>query len=757
MTVRLLACCSVALVWTLAVQASAQDIELPDPLIEDSGSTIVVSGARLRAQVDTPQAPILELDEEDIAAFGAGSVAELVDAVSSQAGSSRGRGEGRPVFLVNGIRVSSFREFRSYPPEAIRKVEVLPEEVAQKFGYPPDRRVMNFILKDDFASREIEVEYEQPDRGGYSRNEQEATLLKIANGGRLNVNLEVEDVSALTEGERGVIQADVFGPGAPDPAFSRSLVADSWGAEATANWSKAWLESGSSLSLNGTYERAESTSLSGLDPTQDFRVLARSSQSDSFSTGASYDRRVGEYQLTTTADGVLGFSETLIDRRGNSGFDTADSRTKTFSSKATLQGTPLTLPAGDLATTFSTGFDWKRIDSSDTRSLSDIGLTRRRLSTGATVSIPITKRGEAWGAVGDITLSLRAGLEDLSDFGTIGDYSVGLTWQITGPLTLSATHIGSEAAPSLTQLGAPVTQSFNVPFYDFTNGESILATVISGGNPDLLAETQRDWKFSANWELPKIDDARLSLEYIRNRSSDVTSAFPLLTPEIEAAFPGRVTRGADGTLLAMDLRPLTFAETSADRLIIGLTKRGSFGKAAAREERGTRGGGGARMGFGRNRDGRGRYFVNLNHTIELESSVLIAEGGPLLDLLDGGATSGYGLSRHTSTLEAGFFRNGKGLRLSGRYTGPSEVGSTDSALRFGSLARLDVRFWSDLGRLFEKEDGVLEDLRLAFVIDNVFDGRRTVTDAAGNTPLSYQPFLIDPTGRYLGVDLRKMF
>ena len=32
-----------------------------------------------------------------------------------------------------------------------------------------------------------------------------------------------------------------------------------------------------------------------------------------------------------------------------------------------------------------------------------------------------------------------------------------------------------------------------------------------------------------------------------------------------------------------------------------------------------------------------------------------------------------------------------------------------------------------------------------------------VTDTDGNTPLRYQPFLLDPTGRYLGIDLRKMF
>ncbi|MGB7407124.1 MAG: hypothetical protein WA908_01340, partial [Pontixanthobacter sp.] len=170
-----------------------------------SDAEIVVTGERLPGQVDTDIAPILELNEDDIAAYGAGSISDLLTALEPQTNSNRGRG-GRPIFLVNGVRIGSFREFRSYPPEAIRKVEVLPEEVAQKFGFAPTRRVVNFILKDNYSALTAEIEYAQPDRGGYSFNEQELTWLKITGGGRLNVNLEREDTSALTELERDIEQ-----------------------------------------------------------------------------------------------------------------------------------------------------------------------------------------------------------------------------------------------------------------------------------------------------------------------------------------------------------------------------------------------------------------------------------------------------------------------------------------------------------------------------------------------------------------------
>ena len=112
----------------------------------ESGNEIVVTAERIRGQVDTDVPPVLELDAEEIATYGAGSIEELIEQLAPQTGSGRGRGEGRPVFLVNGQRVGGFREFRRYPPEAIERVEVLPEEVALQFGFPADQRVINFIL-----------------------------------------------------------------------------------------------------------------------------------------------------------------------------------------------------------------------------------------------------------------------------------------------------------------------------------------------------------------------------------------------------------------------------------------------------------------------------------------------------------------------------------------------------------------------------------------------------------------------------------
>ena len=101
------------------------------------------------------------------------------------------------------------------------------------------------------------------------------------------------------------------------------------------------------------------------------------------------------------------------------------------------------------------------------------------------------------------------------------------------------------------------------------------------------------------------------------------------------------------------------------------------------------------------------------------------------------------------------------MRLSGRYTGSARLEGTglpsSSDLFFDDLATFDIRIFADMGRLVGSEEGALKNTRVTLRVDNIFDGQRRVTDANGDTPLNYQTFLIDPLGRYIGIDLRKLF
>ncbi|MGZ3233324.1 MAG: hypothetical protein ACXU7O_01330 [Croceibacterium sp.] len=642
----LLATSSVAIAAALAFPAAAADPPPADqqtaqqatpPVVDqtansnDDANQIVVIATALRGAVQAPQPPIIELNEQDIASYGVSSLADLVQQLSIEIGSGRGRGSGRPVFLVNGLRVSSFREMQSFPPEAIKTVQVLPEEVAQKYGFPPDQRVINFILKDNFTSRSIEAQYGQPFDGGTSTEGLEGTYLNIAGKNRLNFDLKLNHTTPLTEAERDIIQTVVpTYPTDPDPAEFRTLVSQNTDYQLTGNWTHGIGDGGASLTLNGTAERTDNLSYSGLntvfltDPFgasalrtfgTDFPLASRT-RTDTFSFGSTLNAHAGDWQLTGTIDASHADSTSKIDRRADTtalvaaaaagtlaldapitgvsypGHDTAESKTTTGSSKFTAIGHPIHLPAGDASVTLDAGFDWNQINSNDTRHPGvNTKLTRGDLNGGVNLSLPITsRRNDVLAGIGDITANFSAGLDHLSDFGTLTNWSAGLNWGITEKLNAQASYIVRDAAPSLSQLGAPTIVNYNVPVYDFTNGQTVLANVTTGGNPALKQETQRDLKLALAYQLPIFDRSTIQLEYFRNRSNNVSASFPVLTPEIEAAFPSRVTRDAYGNLVAIDERPVTFYKENSSRVRIGINLSGRIGKQ--------QGGGGGGFGGG---------------------------------------------------------------------------------------------------------------------------------------------------------------
>lgn len=218
-----------------ADQAPAAQPETDEELLEEEygGEEIVVTGQRLRGAVAGDIPPEVQLDARDIRAYGAGSIAELLEALAPQTRSGAGRGGGRPVILLNGRRISGFSEIRDLPPEAIERVDILPEEVALKYGYRADQRVVNFVLRRRFRAITGEVAAGIATAGGRGSYEGDLNVLRITNGGRWNVDAEVRRDTPLFESERDLIQSDSTRPfalggniGAPtlgaeiDPALS---------------------------------------------------------------------------------------------------------------------------------------------------------------------------------------------------------------------------------------------------------------------------------------------------------------------------------------------------------------------------------------------------------------------------------------------------------------------------------------------------------------------------------------------------------
>ncbi len=639
--------------------ALAQEAQQERPEVEsesEDDDTIIVRAERLPGAVITLYAPVLELNPEDISSYGASSVQELLTALEPQTGSGRGR----PVVLINSQPVSGFRELRNIPPEAIRQVQVLPEEVALQFGYAPDQRVINFIIAENFSSLVLELGHGLSTAGGYGVSEYEATYTRFGKESRLNLNVEYEPATALRESERDIVQSDIAAGesligdiDAQDVGAYRTLIAASDPIKANANYSMS-LAPGTRLSLNAAYERNESRSLFGLNTagllvpssnpfarsmddetvrifTIEPRPLTRVTRSESLLGGFALNGNLSGWRWSLTGDAGNMTQVTRTDARADFSAirrrlaetdpalainpfagndlglllspenpDQARSETFTGNLLATISGAPFRLPAGEVRTTVSAGYSTFALDSEDSRTAGTTSLGRDQGRIATNIEVPLFAQGYGVGNIlGDVSLNGNLGYRELSDFGGLTEYGFGVTWKPVDGLTLSASSINTESAPGISQLVSPVIVTPNVPIFDLATGENAIVSITTGGNPDLVAERQRDLKFALNYRPPKIEGLNFTAEYYRNRSFDDSAGFPALTPEIEAVFPDRIIRDGAGQLVALDRRPVTFDRVNSERVRYGISFSKSFGQQ--RRGRGRRGTGGEGGGTEDNR------------------------------------------------------------------------------------------------------------------------------------------------------------
>ena len=870
--------------------------ETENPIEDDFSDEIVVTAERIRGSVDTDVPPVEQLNEADIAALGASSLTDLVAAVAPQANSGRGRGGGQPVVLLNGQRVSGFRELRDLPPEAIKQVQIFPEEVALKYGFRPDQRVINFILKDNFASFATEIEHAQPEDGGFATDQIETTLTRIGSKTRFNLDVELERSTALTESERDLIASGgsllarggnisglglngeispalsalaasrVTQAGVPlgvtNPSLSqfattanrlndsdigdvRTLLPRTERFEVNGTWSRS-LGPQTVLSLNANSALTGSESLLGLpgasfvlpgnSPFSPFgqnvtlsryfdspRPLERESETRVFQTGSTFNHLLGGWRWTVTGNYARTANETRTTRNADftelrAGIlagtvnpfaadfganllflapDLASSLSQNLDLRSTLAGTAFTLPAGDVQMTFASGFTRQMLDSETWRSsvTTNVALRRNIMNHSVNAELPLTGRDFGIGsAIGEWAINGNIGFSDLSDFGKLMEYGAGLRWAPASDLTFQASITGDENAPVIGQLGNPVLVTPNVASYDFTRGESLFINVITGGNPALIGEKRRDVILNANWSPDFIKDFALQFSYFKNNSRNTTASFPLLTPEIEAAFASRVVRDVDGRLISIDQRPVNFDRETSQRIRWGFNVSGNIGaeppqrgpiggtpgaggprgpgagsSSLSGAPRGTGGGGGRGFGGGGRFGGPGggqpsRWNIALYHTYRIQEEILIRPGVPVLDLLNGSATSSNGgASRHEVELSGGLFHKGFGFRLQGTYKSGTTVNSIglpgSNDLRFSDIAAINAFLFVNLDQQASviKAVPLLKGSRITLRVENILNDIVDVRDQNGNVPLGYQQGYIDPRGRVFELSFRKRF
>jgi hypothetical protein len=804
--------------------------------------TVVTTGARPRGSVNSDIPPDVTLSAEQIAAYGASNIAELLTYLEPLTRSSRGRADGQPVFLVNGRRISGFREIQGVPPEAIERVDILPEEVALEYGYAADQRVVNFVLKADFRSLTGELTGRTPTEGGRTTTEIKGNALNISGPIRWSVDAEHERSSPLYESERDIDRDAGTTPFDNVDAF-RTLLGQSERSTVRGTYKRdlnnttqatvsASLEDRSSLSFNGLPGVILSVPAGNPFPPSPTRVsrvldaLPLNRETDSLTGGlglvvdgflgddwrwtltGNYDRvetdtlsgrgfdTTGPFQTRLNANdptanpyGVLSASDFV---RLSS--DTANSVSEVLSTELVLNGDVFDLPAGGISSTFRIGADTRSLDSTSVRSglTTERSQSRDRLNGQANFSIPIaSRRRDVLPAIGDLSANFNVGYEELSDFGGLTTLGFGVNWSPVEPLSLNVSYTDEHGAPSISQLNDPTISTPNVPVFDFATNQTVLVTRIDGGNANLNSDNRQVWKAGFNLKPWSETDFRIQSTWTYSLTEDAIAAFPTLTPDLEAALPGRFNR-VGGTLVSFDARPLNFERFERQDIRTGFNYSRAFGTptpaapgapgsgrpmmgfggpppgviAAAAGGGGGGGGGQFRMGGGGGgrgggmQPGQGRFNLSIYHTWRIQDEIVIASGLPILDLLDGAATGSRGGSpRNEIQAQGGVFRNGMGAFVNANWREGTRVdGGTGPDLNFSDQATVNLNVFIDLNSQtsWVARFPWLRGSRVNLGVQNLFDTRPEVTASAGDTPLNYQPDYLDPTGRVVSLTFRKI-
>lgn len=778
------------------------------PAADDLGDEeeIVVTGARARGSVVGDIPPENTLDARDVRATGATSINDLLDALAPQIGSVRGRGGEAPVLLLNGQRVSGFRELRDIPTEAIERVEILPEEVALKYGYSADQKVVNIVLRQRFRSTTAQVGAGGATEGGYADANGDLTRFLVQRNGRTTLNLHASGNSMLTEAERNVLLTENPAAGSTEQQLeARSLVGTKRDIRASSTFNRQ-LSDKVSGTLNTELEHTNGRSLIGLSPSL-LDPLARQNSTDTAHAGMVLNGATpSQWHWTVTGNADLASTRTRTDRDNvNFPRDRTHETTASGDLTGTANGNLFKLPAGYASTTLTVGANTEHLSSDTTRAgeSSSNSLSRTSGQAKVNLDLPISRRNRDFSALGNLTLNGNAAVQHLSDFGSLTTVGAGLNWSPADRLSFIASWTREEGAPSINQLGDPVLDTPGTRVFDFTTGQTVLVTATTGGNPDLQGDRRNVVKLSGNWQPFANTDLRFRADYVHQTIARPISELTV-TPEIEQAFPDRFVRTASGRLIKVDLRPVNFDSSRRDQLRIGFDfshplksrqpsqalidqMRAQFGfgprgagpgvasGAAGSTSRGAPdsgregGRGGGRFGGGRGGGffggaggrTRGRVQFSLTDTLTFVDKVRITPGGPELDYLHGDAAgSTGGTPRHNVQAQLGYFNNGLGARLVSNWRSATNVDSVDgNNLHFSSYGTFDLRLFANPGDIPEVvvKHPWLRGTQVQLQVTNIFNARPQVHDATGAVPLNYQPDLLDPLGRTIMISFRKLF
>lgn len=759
-----------------------------DPNME----VVVVRGSRLPESVPGDVTPEMVLGTFEIRTTGATTLPELLLTLLPQTQSGMRRGDNKPILLVNGRRVADFSEIRAIPVRAIRRVEVYPEDVALRYGFPADQKVVNLILVGTFSITGISGGFGQSADAERQTYDLVRDSTKIDTNGRTVFSLDAQKASGVSEEDFGIS----LSPGGI-PSI-RSILPETETYRFSGSIGRSVTRLGEQGYVTLGVDAQSDTSQSILSRSSTGAQLARDYEATKAKAAATLEGVVKDRRWNVIVSARSEDTATRTDRADGASGDRTNQKLVGASFDSTLAGPVPGLLAGTGAFSLRTQAFTEKLESDYRRGLltGSEDIDRTKIDLNASVTIPLASRKTAGNKLGDVSLTLNGELGSSSDLGGSGGWGAGLNWSPNNALQFTTRFSTSEKLPTLEQLGGPQTNIPSASVYDARTGQSLRLDETRGGNKALQPEQQRDFSLGATFAPLQIEGLHLSLTYARTKTEDYIGSLGVNTQAAETAFSSRYQRNSAGTLIGQDTRALNLGDCETETLSFGLSYSRNFGQAPqflrdivakvqkAQDENpdatALPGGlppgitpppgfkpppGGSPPDFNQLLQAAkipgGRWNIGLNYAYTLDDTLILKNSGVKLDLLDGGALDTEMGRRHQLTLNGGINYRGLGGRLAAVWKGESEIATGYGAERLfvDDQATLDLSLFAstDLMPQLNMAIPFLNGAQIRFEINNLTDSEREVTNSTGLVPTAYQSALFEPEGRSYKLSLKKQF
>jgi len=746
---------------------------------EAAKDAILVTAHLQHGAVATDLPPEVTLNSAAIGALGAADLNEVFEDLAPEfrnGASETGTTKPTPIVLVNGQRIAGFSSIRDLPPEAVRRIEVFPEKVALQYGYGADQKVVNVVLRSNYHALTLLGRYTAAPENWRGVYRAKADVLRIGEHSHWNLDFDYSHLdpifSATTLADPGEAPSDGSVPAHTLAAQSDNLTISG---DLTRDFGVVTADLAGRLDLAAVQSR-----LGLADGDGDLLVdqgsaglisgpRYRSDRSVDAQTSLTLNGRldggwrwsfIGRLDDTTreinTADSAAGgFDAILLPSPGLLGnrcagpLDTGCvvTETRTASGDYYLNGKVLPLPAGSINVSLRAGFAFSGIRSQSPLASTEFDRNRDEGNVQANIDVPITTSRSP---IGKLSIGFNGEARRLSDFGTLSTVGSSLEWTPVKPVQIVASVRREEQAPTLQQLANGTLVTPDLREFDFVTDATSIIQRIDGGNNDLRRERSRVANLRVQVSPLRTTNLQLSADYTIERTRDPIAIVTAATAQTMAAFPDMFTRNDEGYLTGMDASPINLYRRDQQQLRWGINYSTAFGPHDPRPDANGK------------PVARDQFQIALYDTWRFQDDVVLREGLPGVDLLDGGLISDMGgTPRHELELQTTVSTRTWSADVNAHWQAPTTVRAGalgDDRLTFTQGVNVDLRLQINLSEQHWLTR-MLPFLRgkLNISADNILGAHTSVHDASGIVPPAYSESYLNPTGRTFRITLRKRF